>query len=274
MSERVQLPFAALRELQQKAETTWGEVTSSVLHGPRTLEVLTGSIEEQLQAVRAFEDTHGTGVASITETAIDTLKSAHKECSDQFIDRWVEDIATRAIDLRCTSSTLSQDDRMKRIRDIRGTILDLRENHTLDDENRQYLRFAETLLQQLETNTPRSLHNTISKKQIQIDFGKTELNLDLAETLCEMSHLFFLDKVEEALAKFSLLPQQEQKEVISIVTTLGSSLDDLTSDDEDCFLDASMAFARASMARSNRYAQNGEDIPDEGDIALLFEGGY
>lgn len=269
MSERIQIPFAELGALQQKADEAWQKAHSSCLHGQRDLTVLSGAIDEQLARANAIESEYGPITHSVTVAAREKLQSAHRECSDQFIDRWVDDIATRVIDLRYSSPSLTIEERVAKIRDIRGNILELREQYTLGNENRKYLRFAENLLQQLEKGNfePRPIRLSES-------FTVDAPNPQLAETYCEISHLFYLDKTAEALHELEMLPKEEVQEMLALARSVGGSLEALQDEDEEVFLSASIAFSRACLARANAYADNDEGMPDIGDIALLFDDGF
>lgn len=277
MTERVQIPFAELRALQQEAETTWNSVHSSCLHGPRELRVLTGAIDEQLRRANELEAAHGPIVKTVTDTARERLQTAHKECSDQFIDRWIDDITSRVVDLRYASPTLSQTDLQKKIREIRATILDLRENHMLGDENRKYLRFAEDLLRQLESGKVEPRPRTSNEKTVAVDFSPVATQLGdstLAMTLCEIAHLFFSDNTRDALDLFHSLDKTEQHELTLLAKSIGGLIEGLESDDEEVFLNTSMAFSRAAIARANMYAENGAGIPSDEDIVALFDEGF
>jgi|GEM_PF-3569352 len=274
MTERVQLPFADLRALQQEADSSWSKSQSSCLAGPRELRVLAGNIDTQLKRANDLDNEHGSIVSPVTSVARKRLQSAHKVCSDQLVDRWVEDIADRARDLRCESERLPYEKRLKAIQEIRNSMFELCENHTLGEENSKYLRLARDLLQQVEDGKagprPRVTH---SEKLVEVDFTATgeSANLQLALTLCQIAHQFYADDTRAALEEYAELPESDQKEILSLARTFGSQFEDLQSDDEDTFLQASVSFSRACMARANVYADNGAGIPSEVELGVLFD---
>lgn len=274
--------FSDLASLQEKASATLSKLNTGSALGADSLRVITDDIKQQL----AEADELGASAQAVdraVEPTREDLRTAFKICNDLIVDREVEDITERAKDLALKAPLLDKATLSQRVLEIRSLIFHVMENESLTNENRQYIRFAQKLLESAQNPdrvenpslSNRSVEHLPSSSVVSVDFTShvlTNTDPEMAIELCHIAHCFYDTKFEKAEALRKDLSPFHHARINHYLDTLQVSLLDLDRTDEsDEQIEVLVKVVRAHVACANEFAGNAH-IPDEDEVIAMFEG--